>query len=143
MDRVLAISDRTNAALHALALASRDGGSIAAKAAAERLGLSPSYLAKILQSLAAKGIIASVRGIGGGFSLLKPASEIRCVEVLEALDGPLPSNYCLFERAICATKTCAFKSLCDDVEEKVRATLENTTIADIARSFSRVDRALE
>ncbi|MDX9828114.1 MAG: Rrf2 family transcriptional regulator [Spirochaetia bacterium] len=69
MDRIIGISDRTNAALHALALADCNGGSIAAGAAAQRLGLSPSYMAKILQGLAAKGIIASTRGIGGGFSL--------------------------------------------------------------------------
>jgi len=136
MDRVVAISDRTNAALHALALAARDGGSIAAKAAARRLGVSPSYLAKILQSLAAKGIIVSIRGIGGGFSLPKPAAEMTCLEVLEALDGPLPSRYCLFEKAICVTKTCVFRALCEEVEEKMRKTLATSTIADLAASFS-------
>ena len=136
MDRAVAISDRTNAALHALALAARNGGSIAANAAALRLGVSPSYLAKILQSLAAKGIIASIRGIGGGFSLLKPANEMTCMEVLEALDGPLPSRYCLFERAICVTKTCVFRELCDEVEEKMRKALIASTIADLSASFS-------
>ena len=135
MDRVVAISDRTNAALHALALAACGGGSISAASAAERLGLSPSYLAKILQALAAKKIIASSRGIGGGFSLLKPAGEMSCMEVLEALDGPLPSRYCLFERAVCVSKTCAFKPLCLEVEEKLRSTLNRSTIADLARSF--------
>ena len=136
MDRVVAISDRTNAALHALALADRNGGAIAANVAALRLGVSPSYLAKILQSLAAKGIIASIRGIGGGFSLLKPAGEMSCMEVLEALDGPLPSRYCLFEKAICVTKTCVFRELCDEVEEKMRKALIASTIADLSASFS-------
>ncbi|MCE1195640.1 Rrf2 family transcriptional regulator [bacterium] len=108
---------------------------MAAKAAAERLGVSPTYLAKILQSLAAKGLIASVRGIGGGFSLLSPASTLRCMDVLVALDGPLPEHYCLFERAVCATRQCGFKGLCDETAAKMRATLEGTTIADLARSF--------
>ncbi len=135
MDKIVAISDRTNAALHALALAACNGGSIAAKAAAERLGVSPTYLAKILQSLAAKGLIASVRGIGGGFSLLAPASSLRCMDVLAALDGPLPEHYCLFERAVCVTRQCGFKTLCDETAAKMRAALEGTTIADLARSF--------
>ena len=135
MDKIVAISDRTNAALHALALAACNGGSISAKTAAERLGVSPTYLAKILQSLAAKGLIASVRGIGGGFSLLAPASTLRCMDVLVALDGPLPEHYCLFERAVCVTRQCGFKALCDDTAAKMRAALEGTTIADLARSF--------
>ena len=136
MDRIIGISDRTNAALHALALADCNGGSIAAGAAAQRLGLSPSYMAKILQGLAAKGIIASTRGIGGGFSLKKPAAQMVCMEVLEALDGPLSTNYCLFEKPVCVTKTCAFHRLCVDAKRLLVDTLQNSTIADIAAAFS-------
>lgn len=137
MNRIIGISDRTNAALHALALADCNGGSIAAGAAAQRLGLSPSYMAKILQNLAAKGVIASSRGIGGGFSLKKPADQIACIEVLEALDGPLPAQYCLFQRPVCVTKTCAFHKLCVDTKRLLVDTLQNSTIADIAAAFSR------
>lgn len=135
MDKIVAISDRMNAALHALALAACNGGSISAKTAAERLGVSPTYLAKILQSLAAKGLIASVRGIGGGFSLLAPAAALRCMDVLVALDGPLPEHYCLFERAVCVTRQCGFKALCDETAAKMRAALEGTTVDDLARNF--------
>jgi Rrf2 family protein len=137
MDKIIGISDRTNAALHALALAECNGGSIAAKAAAERLGLSPSYMAKILQSLAAKGIIASARGIGGGFSLKKPAAEMACLEVLEALDGPLPGNYCLFPKPVCLAKTCAFHKLCVGARRMLFDTLQSSTIADVAAAFMR------
>lgn len=136
MDRIIGISDRTNAALHALALAECNGGSIAAGAAAQRLGLSPSYMAKILQSLAAKGVIASTRGIGGGFSLIQPASEIVCLDVLEALDGPLPANYCLFAKPVCMTRTCAFHKLCVDAKPLLVDTLKKSTVADIAAAFS-------
>lgn len=136
MDKIVGISDRTNAALHALALADCNGGTIAAGAAARRLGLSPTYLAKILQHLAAKGVVASVRGIGGGFSLVKPASEMACMEVLEALDGPLPTRYCLFPKAVCAERTCAFHKLCIDVETLLVDTLKNSTVADIAAAFA-------
>lgn len=135
MDRIVAISDRANAAIHALALASRNGGSISASAAAERLGLSPSYLAKVLQSLAQTGLIASTRGIGGGFSLKSPAVDMSCMDVLEALDGPLPERYCLFEKAVCASRTCGLKTLCDRVEDAMREALETTSIADVAKSF--------
>jgi Rrf2 family protein len=135
VDRIIGISDRTNAALHALALAACEGGSISANAAAKRLGVSPSYLAKILQSLAAKGIITSTRGIGGGFSLGESAERISGMRVLEALDGSLPARYCLFERAVCVTKTCVFKSLCDEIESKLRTTLETVTVADLAEKF--------
>jgi Rrf2 family protein len=136
MDRIIGISDRTNSALHALALASCNGGSIAANRAAERLGVSPTYLAKILQLLAAKSIIASTRGIGGGFSLTRPASAVSCMEILEALDGPLPERHCLFAKAICVTGSCAFSVLCAEMDRKIRDALNTTTVADIAKSFA-------
>ncbi len=136
MDRIIGISDRSNAALHALALADCNGGSIAAAAAAQRLGLSPSYMAKILQSLAGKGLITSTRGIGGGFSLKRPATQMACLEVLEALDGPLPANYCLFSKPVCVTKTCAFHALCVEANRLLVDTLQKSTIADIAAAFS-------
>lgn len=136
MDRIVGISDRTNSALHALALAACEGGSISAAAAAARLGISPTYLAKIFQSLAGRGIVASTRGIGGGFTLMENPERITGMKILEALDGPLPDRYCLFEKAVCISGVCAFKTLCDDVAVMLRSTLETTTVADLAAKFT-------
>ena len=136
MDRVVGISDRANAAFHTLAVASCRGGSISAKEAAERLGLSPSYLTKILRTLTAQGILESTRGMGGGFSLARQPEFITLMEVLVALDGPLPSRACLFEKTVCDTGTCFFKVLCRDFEARLRQALEHSTIADLAANFT-------
>jgi len=63
------------------------------------------------------------------------------MDVLVALDGPLPEHYCLFERAVCVTRQCGFKALCDETAAKMRAALEGTTVADLARSFGCRDGA--
>ena len=136
MDRVVGISDRANAAFHTLAVASRRGGSLTAKEAAGRLGLSPSYLTKILRTLSVQGILVSTRGVGGGFSLAREPESISLMDVLVALDGPLPVRSCLFEKAVCDTGTCLFKVLCRDFEARLRQALEHSTIADLAASFS-------
>lgn len=133
MDRIVGISDRSNAAIHALALAATNGGSISASAAAERLGVSPSYLAKVLQALAKAGIIASSRGAAGGFSLIGDPAALSCGSVLEALDGPLPRRACLFERAVCATGSCPFSELCVETVARLEALLRGTSVADLAR----------
>lgn len=46
-------------------------------------------LAKILHGLRNKGLVRSTKGPGGGYRLAKPAAEIRVVEVIEAVDGPV------------------------------------------------------
>lgn len=137
MDRIVGISDRANAAFHALAVASNSGGSIAAGEAARRLGVSASYLTKILSALGSKGILESSRGIGGGFSLARSSDSISLMEVLVALDGPLPSRACLFEHAVCDSGTCLFQVLCRRFEAELKEALEGSTIADLASSFSR------
>jgi Rrf2 family transcriptional regulator, nitric oxide-sensitive transcriptional repressor len=43
------------------------------------------YLAKVLQQLAGAGLITGRRGVGGGYRLARPASEIRMLEVINAV----------------------------------------------------------
>ena len=135
MDRIVAVSDTVNAGIHALALAEANGASISAREAAERLGVSPSYLAKIMQKLAAGGLITPTRGLGGGYALARPAEQISCLDVLIILEGDLPRRECLFAKAVCRTGTCALRTFCADTEKRLRSALETTTIAAIARSF--------
>jgi Rrf2 family protein len=135
MDRIVAVSDTVNAGIHALALAEAHGGSISARKAAEHLGVSSSYLAKIMQKLAAGGLLTPTRGLGGGYALARPAEQISCLEVLTLLEGDIPRRECLFAKAVCRTGTCALRTFCADTEKRLRSVLETTEIAAIARSF--------
>jgi Rrf2 family protein len=58
-------------------------------------GISPTFLGKIVQSLARAGILATRRGVGGGISLARRAEEITLLQVIEAVEGPLCINDCL------------------------------------------------
>jgi len=58
-------------------------------------GISPTFLGKIVQSLARAGILATRRGVGGGISLARPAEQITLLQVIEAVEGPLCINDCL------------------------------------------------
>ncbi len=135
MEKILNVSDKTNAVLHALALVAVSQGNITAQAAAKRLGVSPTYLAKALQPLAKAGILASTRGPTGGFVLAREAATLSCLEVMELLDGKLADRHCLFETAVCATGTCQLGALCREVAGQVISVFRNTSIADLARSF--------
>jgi Rrf2 family protein len=135
MDRVLGISDRCNAAIHALALAAAGDGKVTVSEAAERLGVSRSYLAKVLQVLARRGALHSTRGAAGGYELAKDASDISCLEIIEALEGPMPERECLFEASVCERKGCALKSLCQKVSKAARQALESTSVESLAAVF--------
>ena len=136
MDRIINVSDKGNAAVHALALAAAGGGRVTAADCAAELGVSPSYLAKVLQVLVRGGLLESTRGAAGGFELAREASGISCLEVIELLEGPLPRRECLFGKSVCAKGGCALKVMCERVGKSVRSALESTSIAALAASFS-------
>jgi FeS assembly SUF system regulator len=49
---------------------------------------------KLMGQLAACGLLRSVRGAAGGFSLSKPAAEITLVDIVEAVEGPIALTMC-------------------------------------------------
>ncbi|MCF3594221.1 Rrf2 family transcriptional regulator [Rhodobacteraceae bacterium LMO-12] len=52
----------------------------------KRQDVSLPYLEQLFVKLRRAGLVASVRGPGGGYRLARPASEIRVVEILAAVD---------------------------------------------------------
>ncbi|WP_027237562.1 Fe-S cluster assembly transcriptional regulator IscR [Leisingera caerulea] len=52
----------------------------------KRQDISLPYLEQLFVKLRRAGLVESVRGPGGGYRLAKPASEIRVVDVLSAVD---------------------------------------------------------
>jgi Rrf2 family iron-sulfur cluster assembly transcriptional regulator len=53
---------------------------------AERQSISLPYLEQLFVKLRRSDLVVSVRGPGGGYRLSRPATEIRVVEVLSAVD---------------------------------------------------------
>ncbi len=50
------------------------------------------FLLEILHDLVKRGILRSTRGGGGGFALARRPDQITLLDVIEAVDGPLPAG---------------------------------------------------
>jgi Rrf2 family protein len=50
------------------------------------------FLLQILRNLVTHGILQSVRGVDGGYTLERKPEDISLLEVIEAVDGPLSSG---------------------------------------------------
>ena len=44
--------------------------------------------------LAIAGLLTSVRGAGGGFTLARPVTEISLADIVEAVEGPIALTMC-------------------------------------------------
>ncbi len=60
-----------------------------------KLNIPKEFVSKILQMLALKKIVASKKGNSGGFFLDRHPSEIKLIEIVEAIDGLSLFNNCV------------------------------------------------
>jgi len=80
-------------AILSLIVLSKAEAPIDSETLSNQLSIPKSFLAKILQALAKKGILKSYKGVNGGFALLKDASEINMLEIMSTVEGKAPAVF--------------------------------------------------
>jgi len=134
-----------------LRLAKAESGSITLPEVAAAEGLSVPYVAKLMAVLRHAGLLESVRGRSGGYSLAKPAEEIGLGSLLLILGEPLfdEHEYCQKHagteapNGVCTNKaTCTLKSVWQTLESWMRRTLDQITLADLVQHESRLPELL-
>jgi Rrf2 family protein len=102
----------------------------------EAESISKKFLESILLTLKKSGFVASKKGKGGGYYLLKPPSEVKISSVIRVLEGPIAMLPCVslnfYERCDdCKSEdTCSLNLLMAEVRDSTLKILENKTLAD-------------
>ena len=92
---------------------------------------------KLMGKLASAGLLNSVRGAGGGFSLARPGGEISLADVIEAVEGPIAMTQCSGgdEPSDCALDAhCRVKPHMNVVSNAVRGALGAVSLQSLAGS---------
>ncbi|MFT5819876.1 MAG: Rrf2 family protein [Crocinitomix sp.] len=133
------ISKRTKYGIKALAYIARIGDlkPIQTHVIAESENISLKYLESILIELRKNGILASKKGKGGGYYLLKPANETKMTHVMRVLEGPIAMVPCVslnyYEKCDdCPDETsCSVNKLMIQVRDNMLAIYKNTYLSDL------------
>lgn len=97
-----------------------------------RLKIPRPFLRKILQSLNKKRILKSVKGKGGGFSMLLGPHKILLLDLIEIFQGRLKLNECSFKKKVCPNiKTCKLKKRIDKIQKYTIRELKTIKISDL------------
>ena len=100
---------------------------------AEEYGISATLMAKVLQKLAHKFIVAAKHGSSGGYQLSKEPSQISALDVISAIDGPVLITSCVTNHGDCdATQRCSVKEPLRRVNESILNVLGSVTIAQMS-----------
>jgi Rrf2 family protein len=119
-------------AIHYIAAHGEDGA-VSAKRIAEEFHIPPERLAKILQRLAKRKLIASHNGPKGGYVLTQPPEEITVGQVVRALEGPLRIVSCMSETDDCPQfSRCNLRRPVQKVQASVSRLLDTMTLAELA-----------
>jgi FeS assembly SUF system regulator len=115
-------------------LARVPGRSFSAAQLAEALGLPPPTVAKLLKRLLRADLLASTRGVGGGYRLARAPQAISVADVVGAIEGPLALTDCARGRGHCTLERgCATRGNWLLISRAVRVALEAISLADMAR----------
>lgn len=113
---------------------------------AEREGLSVANAGKLMGILVRAGLVQSQRGVNGGYTLARPASEIRLNEVIRVLDEDTVDRFCQTHTGVLDTcihtSDCGIRPVILGLHEIVQSALSEITLAQLIGTEATVDAAL-
>lgn len=104
-----------------------------AKDLAARTGLPQPAVSKILKNLARSKIVASHRGVQGGYRLAREPSQVSVADVIEAVEGPVALTECGDDSdALCEfVGHCTVKANWLRINQVVKRALSNVSVEDM------------
>jgi Rrf2 family protein len=105
---------------------------------AEREGLTPAHVHKLMRLLRRGGLVRSVRGRKGGYQLARPAEQIDVGAVLAALGGRLYfRDFCGQHKGnarVCVHNSdCSIRAVWMAIDQAVQHALGKTRLSDLLR----------
>jgi Rrf2 family transcriptional regulator, cysteine metabolism repressor len=121
---MLSITTKSPYAVKALTELARSGaaGPVPIGELARRRDIPVQFLEQLFATLRRAGVLKSQRGVKGGYSFARDASDVTVLEVVELLDGPFGAGA---------------ESVFAEAAAAARTILEETTIADVVERENR------
>jgi FeS assembly SUF system regulator len=90
-------------------------------------------VSKVLKQLLGNGLLASHRGIKGGYVLARAPHDISVVDIVAAIEGPMALTECSTDViGLCSLESCCpIKTNQQIINKAVRGVLEKVTLSDL------------
>jgi Rrf2 family protein len=108
---------------------------IPASEIADKYGVSAHHLAKVLAELARAGVVASVRGVGGGYRFTANVRRLTLMDIIQLFEDLSPTGY--HHSAPGTPVDRAISQVMSEIDQIARATYSSITIATMLRLVER------
>lgn len=125
-------------ALYELALHYGEGV-VPLKTIAKTQGISENYLEQLMASLRRAGLVESVRGAQGGYTLARAPEDVTIGRIITAVEGPIALVDCVLTSAEADDQSCVRAGSCVtrqiwvEVCDSINAVLNNISLADLVQ----------
>lgn len=106
-----------------------------AKTVSDNTSVTLRFTLKILHKLVQSDLVASFKGINGGYKLKTTPDKISLKDVIELIDGPIAIVRCLESEEGCALNkdktACIYHHIFDTISLEVARKLSSITIQDV------------
>ncbi|MBU1162768.1 MAG: Rrf2 family transcriptional regulator [Proteobacteria bacterium] len=115
-------------------------GPVSVKSIAHRQGISVKYLEQIIPLLKMAGLIRSVRGAGGGYTLSKDVHQIKLRDIIDALEGSMFPVDCVDNPEICnRANKCVTYEIWKAIQDTINNMLDSITLADMVERQLKIN----
>jgi Rrf2 family iron-sulfur cluster assembly transcriptional regulator len=108
-----------------------DKGAVTLAEIAKRQGISLSYLEQLFAKLRRTGLVDSVRGPGGGYTLAMEPGKISVAEIIVAINESIDATRCGGEKNCHGDETCLTHQLWEDLSVRIYEFLNGITLGDL------------
>ncbi len=111
---------------------------------AKEEGISAGYLEQIVRHLKPLGIMNSVRGAAGGYTLACTPQDINMEQVFLHLEGDISPVNCLNNKEQCARENfCTTRAFWDTLDQHFRDFLKNMTLQDVIDKYGTCEMSTD
>ncbi len=115
-------------------------GPVSVKSLAHRQGISVKYMEQLIPLLKMAGLIRSVRGAGGGYTLSKDVHQIKLRDIIDALEGSMFPVDCVDNPETCnRAKKCVTYNIWKDIQNTINNMLDSLTLADMVERQLKIN----
>jgi Rrf2 family nitric oxide-sensitive transcriptional repressor len=109
---------------------------IPASEIADRYGVSPHHLAKVLAELARAGIVESVRGVGGGYRFTANARRLTLMDIIQLFEDLAPPGS-QRHSGVTTSVDLALDIVLAEIDQIAKATFSSITLATMLQLVER------
>jgi len=129
-----------------LELAKKYGeGTMSLKDIAKNLILSETYLEQLISHLKKAGLVNSVRGAQGGYTLSRAPADITVGIIIRTLEGPLaPSDCVLNDEPECGNaECCVTRPIWEKIMDSINNVIDSITLQDMLNDYKKLNDNIE